>query len=174
MIRPARVDDGPRLQEIERLAGERFRTVGMAAVADDDPPSLDELRTAATHERAWVAVDTADLPIGYVLVDTVDGTAHVEQVTVDPTWQARGVGRALLDHVHAWAVDHHLRGTTLTTFADVPWNGPLYAHLGFVPLDDAVWGPDMAAIRRREAEQGLDALGRRIAMWRAVESDPTS
>jgi GNAT superfamily N-acetyltransferase len=165
-IRPARLDDGPRLQEIERLAGERFRTVGMAAVADDDPPSLDELAVSVAAGRTWVATDHADRAVGYVLAAVVDGTAHVEQVTVDPAWQSTGVGTALLATVDIWRADQGLDALTLTTFADVPWNGPLYTHLGFAALDEEALSPGLAAIRRREVERGLDALGRRMVMRR--------
>jgi hypothetical protein len=43
-LRDAHVTDLPRLQEIERKAGEVFRHVGMNAVADDEPLSVDLLR----------------------------------------------------------------------------------------------------------------------------------
>jgi len=60
------------LQAIERLAGERFRDVGLPEVADDDPFSVAHLASYADSGRSWVAVDEADVPIGYVLIDVVD------------------------------------------------------------------------------------------------------
>ncbi|NBE56155.1 GNAT family N-acetyltransferase, partial [Streptomyces sp. YC537] len=42
-IRLATTADLPLLQEIERAAGEPFRALGMAAIADDEPPPLAEL-----------------------------------------------------------------------------------------------------------------------------------
>jgi hypothetical protein len=39
VIRLAREEDLPVLRDIERVAGEAFREIGMAAVADDEPPS---------------------------------------------------------------------------------------------------------------------------------------
>jgi GNAT superfamily N-acetyltransferase len=57
----------------------------------------------AEEERSWVVVDCTDEPIGYVLVDVVDGCAHVEQVSVRPDHQGTGLGRALLESVRAWA-----------------------------------------------------------------------
>ncbi len=50
---------------------------------------------------------------------------------------------------------------TLTTFADVPWNGPYYRRLGWRDLPAAELGPELAAIRRHEASLGLDAWPRR-------------
>ncbi|MGH9217465.1 MAG: GNAT family N-acetyltransferase, partial [Acidimicrobiales bacterium] len=79
-VRPPSTDELPALRKIERLAGERFRDVGLPEVADDEPWSLDMLARYARDGRCWVAVDDAAGPIGYVLVDSIDGNAHVEQV----------------------------------------------------------------------------------------------
>jgi hypothetical protein len=89
-VRPACSEDGSALREIERSAGERFRDVGLFEVADDEPASTEVLARYATDGRSWVAVDDADSPIGYVLVDVVDGNAHVEQVSVHPVHQGAG------------------------------------------------------------------------------------
>src|SRR4051812_33822331 len=102
-IRPARADDARALQAIERAAGERFRDVGLPAVADDDPASIGVLNEYATDGRSWVAVDDAGTPVGYVIVDVVDGNAHIEQVSVHPDDQGTGVGRALVERVRVWA-----------------------------------------------------------------------
>jgi GNAT superfamily N-acetyltransferase len=155
-IRAARVEDGPVLQEIERRAGERFRDAGLDAVADDGPAPLGVLAAYAAAGRAWVAVDAGSHPVGYVLVDEVDGNAHVEQVSVVPDHQGRGVGRALVDHVRAWAVATGMPAVTLTTFTDVAWNAPLYRHLGFRVLADHEIGPGLRRRFEAEAASGLD------------------
>ncbi|MEO7429249.1 MAG: GNAT family N-acetyltransferase, partial [Acidimicrobiales bacterium] len=146
-IRPATAADGAALIEIERAAGERFRHVGMPEIADDDPGSVDELAEYANDGRSWVAVDDAGTPVGYVLVDVVDGNAHIEQVSVIPAAQASGIGRALVDHVATWAMARGAPALTLTTFRDVPWNAPLYEHLGFRVLAEPELGPELRALR---------------------------
>jgi hypothetical protein len=45
---------------------------------------------------------------------------------------------------------------TLTTFAEVPWNGLYYRRRGFVALDDRELTPGLRVIRQREAAHGLD------------------
>lgn len=122
--------DGSVLQEIERLAGERIGDVGLPDVADHEPPSVESLARYASAGRGWVAIDNVGLPIGYVLIDVVDGNAHIEQVSVKPDHQGVGVGRSLIEHVSAWAVEAGMSAVTLTTFTDVSWNAPLYRHLG--------------------------------------------
>ena len=45
----------------------------MAFVADDEPPSIDELRQFQTDGRAWVWADAGDRPIASLLARVVDG-----------------------------------------------------------------------------------------------------
>jgi GNAT superfamily N-acetyltransferase len=159
-IRPCLPGDAPALQVIECLAGERFREVGLADVADNEPASVDTLAHYATAGRGWVAVDESGEPVGFVVVDVVDANAHVEQVSVLPDHQGAGIGRALLDRVRAWAVQNGRSAITLTTFADVPWNAPLYRHLGFRVLAEGEIGPELRAICFKEAAHGLDPTTR--------------
>jgi GNAT superfamily N-acetyltransferase len=155
-IRPARRSDLPLLQDIERAAGEPFRTLGMSAVSDDDPPPLDLLDDYRRAGRAWVAIASADRPVGYLIADEVDGAAHVEQVSVHPSSARRGVGRALIDHLADWAGDRRLVALTLTTFSHVPWNAPYYTRLGFRTLAESELTDGLRKIRAEEAEHGLD------------------
>ncbi len=155
-IRPALSRDLPLLREIESAAGERFREHGLDDVADDEPPPVEVLATYAGDGRAWVAVDDNDRPVGYILVDVVDGGGHIEQVSVVPHSQGRGIGRALVDQARAWAVGRGLPELTLTTFGHVPWNRPLYEHLGFRVVATDELGPELRRRRAVEADRGLD------------------
>ncbi|NGO78533.1 GNAT family N-acetyltransferase [Streptomyces sp. YC504] len=165
-IRQATAADLPRLRDIERAAGEPFRTVGMAAIAEDEPPALDVLEEFRRAGRAWVAVIAPeDEPVAYLIAEPVDGALHgeqvggalhVEQVSVHPSVARRGVGRALLDHAAAYARRAGLGALTLTTFAEVPWNAPYYRRLGFRVLGERELGPGLRKIRAYEDELGLD------------------
>ncbi|MGW6566383.1 GNAT family N-acetyltransferase [Streptomyces sp. NPDC054975] len=168
-IRVAAPAELPLLQDIERAAGEPFRSLGMAAVADDEPLPLDVLDAYRRAGHAWVAADEADRPIAYLLTDTVDGAAHIEQVSVHPAAGRRGIGRALIEHLAAEAAERGLTALTLTTFAEVPWNAPYYARLGFRPLaeTDPELTVGLRAIQRAEAAHGL-ATWPRICMRREL------
>jgi ribosomal protein S18 acetylase RimI-like enzyme len=155
-VRPSREDEGPLLRQIERLAGERFRQVGLDSVADDEPATVEELAAYARVGRSWVAVDDGGQPLGYVIVDVVDGQAHIEQISVRPDRQRSGIGQALIDQVRRWARETGRSAITLTTFTDVPWNRPWYERLGFVVLRDHQIGPDLQAVRDAEARHGLN------------------
>ncbi|MFD7662048.1 GNAT family N-acetyltransferase [Streptomyces sp. NPDC059788] len=155
VVRAATPGDLPALRAVERAAGEAFRDLGMARIADDEPPSLAELARYQRAGRALVACggvpDAA--PLAYLLWEPVDGCAHIEQVSVHPDGARRGLGRLLIEQ--AWQ-DSGLPALTLTTFAAVPWNAPYYARLGFRVLTDAEVTPGLRAIRRHEAALGLD------------------
>lgn len=159
-IRATRPGDGSALREIERSTGELFRAIGMEAVADDEPLSEAELAAYAIGARSWVVVNATDIPVAYVLVDEVDGNAHVAQISVLPDSQALGIGRALLERVRVWAIASNYPAITLTTFSEVPWNRPLYEHLGFVVLSEEEIGPDLQTVRQDESHSGLDPATR--------------
>lgn len=167
MIRVARAEDLPSLREIERAAGSAFRDLGMAAVADDEPPALSDLAAFQQDGRAWVATDAADRPVAYLLISVVDGNAHVDQVSVHPTHARQRLGRALLDTADAWARQRGLPAMTLTTFADVPWNAPYYERLGFHVLDQHEVGEGLRQVEEHERSIGL-AVWPRVSMRRAV------
>ena len=167
MIRAATAADSPVLQDIEVEAGARFATVGLEEVAAHDPFSVAELDAYAAAGRSWVVVDADGTVQGYAVADVVDGCGHLEQVSVRPEAQGRGVGRLLVDAVADWARAAGCRAVTLTTFVDVEWNAPLYAHLGFRALGDGELGSGLRAVRDHETRLGLDP-DRRVCMRREV------
>ncbi|WP_432075928.1 GNAT family N-acetyltransferase [Streptomyces wuyuanensis] len=155
-IRPAEPFELPLLQDIERAAGEPFRTLGMTAVADDDPPPLGELERYRKAGGLWVTGTEYGRPVAYLLTEPVDGAAHIEQLSVHPDFARRGLGRELIDHLAALATAGGRCALTLTTFTEVPWNAPYYARLGFRALDEDELTEGLRNIRRTEAAHGLD------------------
>jgi len=69
--------------------------------------------------------------------------------------------------VEGWAARGGLPALTLTTFRDVPWNGPYYERLGFVALAPSDHRPELTALMAEEATHGLDPA-RRVAMIRPI------
>jgi GNAT superfamily N-acetyltransferase len=145
----------PLLREIERAAGEMFADIGMALVAQDEPLPARTLLEYVHAGRAWVhTVD--DRPVAYLVAGVVDGNAHLEQVSVHPGHARRGIGEALLGRMIEWARARRLPAVTLTTYTEVPWNGPYYERLGFRYLTEPETTPGLRAIREAEAAHGLD------------------
>lgn len=154
-IRLAVPADIPAIQAIEIAAGRLFAEIGMHDVAEDGAHETAVVMRYISAGRAWAAESDGRV-CGYALADVMDGAAHLEQVTVDPEWGRRGIGRRLIEAVVGWAKADGRSALTLLTFRDVPWNGPYYARLGFAELPDDRLGPELAALRRHEADLGLD------------------
>jgi GNAT superfamily N-acetyltransferase len=140
----------------------------MAAVADDEPLSIIELAAFQQNDRAWVITDDADRPVAYLLLDVVDGNAHVEQVSVHPAHARQGLGKALLDTAAAWAQQHGLAALTLTTYANVPWNAPYYQRLGFQIMTEDQITEGLRRIREHEQARGLTSWPR-VTMRRPID-----
>jgi len=166
-IRPALPADGEALRTIEWQAGAQFRDVGLAFVADHEPSSVEALAAYAEAGRGWVAVADDGALVGYVIVDILDGNAHIEQVSVVPDQQGRGIGNALVEQVATWARANRHSAMTLTTFTDVPWNRPLYEHVGFRVLAEDEIGAELRAVVAHEADEGLDPATR-VCMQRDI------
>jgi ribosomal protein S18 acetylase RimI-like enzyme len=172
-VRRMVASDVATVRAVEVRAGARFRSVvepRIARCADAEPYSVDELTGFIERERAWVMTDGGAVA-GFVVVDIVDGCAHVEEVAVAPEFGRRGHGAALLGAVDEWARSSGLAAVTLTTFRDVPWNGPWYARLGFRVLDDRELSPALRALRDAEDAHGLPAELRVVMRRDVVPAD---
>jgi GNAT superfamily N-acetyltransferase len=165
-IRAARADDLSAVVTIDVEAGEMFADFGMVAPALSAPVDVAGLERQIDAERLWVAVED-DEPVGYVAVEVVDGHAHVDQVSVDPRYSRRGVGRSLIEQAADWGRDLGLARLTLTTYAEVPWNAPYYERCGFQRMAAGELTPGLRAIRDREIAAGLDQWPR-VAMFRQL------
>lgn len=198
VIGPAVAADLPHLVEVEVAADTLFEVAGYGSTPG--PASVEELSTArlllvarlqltepkATEPKA-TEPNPADPkltdpkltdpgpdepPVGYARVEVVDGQAHLEGLSVRPRQMRRGIGTALVTAACRWAAEQGFSQITLCTFADVPWNGPFYAGLGFTEVPAAT--PGLQALRRHERELGLDSMGRRCVMRRLLTPPPTA
>lgn len=160
-IRRARPDEAARVRAIEDDAGTRYASAGLPPDLEGLPPEV--IRAAIDAGLLFVAVDGTDQPVGFALCETHPDALHLRELDVALDHQGRGVGRALIDAVRAEARARGLPQVTLTTFRDVPFNAPLYEHLGFTVLDPLPeW---LQAVRAHEAQVGLDRWPR-VAMAR--------
>ena len=148
--------DLQRLVVVEVEAGQVFRTVGMTKVAED-VPQISDLREAAEAQRLWVTEVEAEIA-GYISAEVLDGNAHVAQVSVAPAYAGRALGRAMMEFLEDWGRAAGCPATTLTTFRDVPWNGPYYLRLGYRVMRTEDIGPELAGTMAHEASlPGIEA-----------------
>ena len=163
----ARPEHLPALPHIERQAATLFPPGSFPPGFADRTVDEAILQAAQQEGRLWVALeDSTGEPVGFALALVIDGMAFLAEVDVLPSHGRRGIGRALVECVVAWAAAQGWPGLTLTTFAHLPWNAAFYRRLGFETIDEA-WLPEpVRAALGREAEAGLT---QRVAMRRVIE-----
>ncbi len=99
---------------------------------------------------------------GYAALWPVDHLAHLCEIDVHPDHGRSGIGRALMRACEDWAHVSGKPGISLTTFIDVPWNGPWYARLGYEPYDPALWRPSHAELWAGQLASALDCTRRHM------------
>ncbi len=166
-IRLARNPDCPNLPHIERSAAQLFAEFGMYDVADGEVTGADAWEPHCANETVWVAVDEADHPIGFLASGLQAPVLFIYELAVRREWQRRGVGRALLARADDYALGHGLVGVGLTTFCDVPWNGPFYTRQGYAVLGDADIPPSMRPVMEAEHLRWPSPERRRCAMLKS-------
>lgn len=151
-IRPARPNDLEAVPAIAALAGAMFRDSPYPFLADDTMPTIE---INSPHEFVWVVADATDQPVGFALLQSHDTFIYIKEFDVDPHHARQGLGGRLLQELAEWAREQGYSALTLTTFPDVPWNGPYYARLGFRTLDIPDCSPSLQAIWQTETPKGV-------------------
>ena len=154
IIRAARSEDLSELAAVERSAASVFRDVGLAWLADGETTVPALLAALCRDGTLWVAADEGDEPVGFLAAHELDRRFHIAEVSIARFHQRQGLGAKLI----AAAVDHAraagFGAVTLTTYRDLPRNGPYYARLGFAEVDPVEAGPGHLKKLQAEAKAG--------------------
>ena len=144
LIRPAHPDDA---QEISRVIVSALRETSARDYSEE---------VIARVEQSFSPVAVSDLlarRLVFVAIcdDTVIGTASldgrvVRTVFIEPGWQGRGIGRALMAEVECMAIE---RGVTILAVPSSVTAEPFYAKLGFAPIRDSYHGEERTIIMER-------------------------
>jgi GNAT superfamily N-acetyltransferase len=121
---------------------------------------MDELERGLSNAALLVA-ESVGTVVGFAMAKELDGDFHLTVMAVHPTHGRRGLGRALVQAIVDEAVRRRHPAVTLTTFEDLPWNGPFYRSAGFHILSDEELSPTLRSILAREATLGMV---KRVAM----------
>lgn len=138
-IRVAVPSDIEQICHIDTDASSRFSTVpALADLADGCHGPL------TTHTvKGWMAagsvyvIEEAGQMLGFTAVQPKDGVLYVAELSVVASRQGQGLGGMLLEKVFDVAtqkardVGGAVARVSLTTYPDVPWNGPWYRKRGF-------------------------------------------
>ena len=132
MIRPAEPSDEGELAALDRATWSSLSSPGPT-------PAEHELffNERSSPEDVLVAVEEGDV-VGYIRLGRAsrfassDHVVTVNGIGVDPLWQRKGVGRALIDAAAAEARRRGARRLTLRVFAPNAAARQLYESTGFV------------------------------------------
>ena len=139
MIRAAHPDEIAVLPQIENAADQRYARVGLRCVLEMPPHSLASLEQGRRRRMLWVATSPLDRVVGFALMAHPTGTAWLDQLTVLPRWQGRGLGAALIDRTARRARELGYDTLYLSTYLGVPWNAPFYERRGFSSVPRGDW-----------------------------------
>ena len=133
-LRNARADEIVQMQTIDLESSELFRGTGLIEFGPDEqlePIPEDRLRQAFGDQLIWVAADAEDRPVGFCMCADMGPDLYLDQVSVLTTHGKQGLGAQLVQRAIEEASNRKHKRVTLSTFRDVPWNGPFYQRLGF-------------------------------------------
>lgn len=154
VIRMSEPQDFARFGAIELAAGSLFADAGLPEIASHEPTDLEFIEAAARAGAVFVAA-AEGMPVGFVLSAPLDRALHIYELSVHPVHGRKGLGRGLVDAICSHARDEGFPAVTLSTFRDIPWNGPFYRSCGFRELPRQEWTPALLLAHYREQDIGL-------------------
>jgi ribosomal protein S18 acetylase RimI-like enzyme len=165
VIREGRRDDLNLLANIELEAGQLFPASRIPQ--PDVTYPLSALEQSVNEELLFV-VEVERQVVGFAACSRSGDRLHLDEVSVHPEHGRRGYGRALVERVIDEARKRGLTGVSLTTFADIPWNGPFYASMGFSAVPEAALDETLLDALTHERNLGMTE---RVAMIRSTEGN---
>ncbi len=149
-LRPGHLADVFRMQEIERAAAELFRGTDLIDVDAMTVLATSE-HLAAIDEGLSITAESGGRIAGFVIGDMHGSDAYLRELDVDPDFQKRGIGAALVNAFIEAARKKGAKMVYLSTFRSPPWNAPFYRKLGFRDVAHEDCLPWMTAIWQAQA-----------------------
>lgn len=176
-IRPAGRHDIQPLRAAEDAAAQRFRSIGMAWLAEAGvtPPAIVQRYIEAG--TALIAVPPRGGIAGFAFYEICGQTCYLAELSVVPEYSGRRLGAWIIERTAERALSAGAAVMVLRTFRDVPWNAPYYARLGFRPAEPGAEDrapytePPLREIPSSEAAGGLDP-DQRLFMEKPIGQRP--
>ena len=164
------MSEAARCEAVEIAAATRFAAIGMEeliAITEGDPYMRGHAARHVESGNLFVAVEEPSGRVaGFAAFWPFDGLGHLCELDVHPDHAGQGLGRRLIAAGENWARREGYPALTLSTFTDVPWNGPFYARLGFAPYPVGEWGSEHHAVWQNQLDSALDCTRRHIMIKR--------
>lgn len=141
--------------DIERSAAKIFPSDVLPPEMRTGTVPLEQLEAAYVEKRLWTVLTKAGSPVGFAIALRKSGSAFLQEVSVHPVHQQKGLGRQLVLRAISWAEKHEYSCVTLTTFEHIPWNAPFYLRLGFRKLTEQELSCELLSQLQNEYRLGL-------------------
>ncbi|RAL61054.1 hypothetical protein DID88_010395 [Monilinia fructigena] len=151
-VREGQYEDLYLLKEVERSAQTVFEDI----CSEESLMMPEDLVYMVEDHKLWVAVNSANYPVGFICGFTVDGHFHIERLAVTRQYQRQGIGGALMARMTADMKEQGFRAITLTTTMYYPFHGPWYQSLEFFELDDKDIGHELAQLIGEQTPEEID------------------
>src|SRR5262245_26428868 len=151
VLRPARLADIPRMQEIEDDAGELFAGWNLVSFDDLATVSMSD-HVEAVEAGLSIIAEVDGRAVGFAMGALYGEDAYLHELDVETASQQKGIGAALVRAFVEAARSKRAKTLYLSTFRAPPWNAPFYARLGFREVKREDHLPWMRSI---EAQQAL-------------------
>lgn len=130
-VRPARPADAADILDVQRRAFARYLTVFTAHQINPLIETIEEVRQAIQSDSVYVATE-GDTVRGSARVACKSGVALINNISVDPDCEGRGIGSALLE-----VIEKYVRGKAHKLYLETPLLAPqsfrFYVELGYEP-----------------------------------------
>ena len=179
-LRAATNTDIPRICHVDTDASSRFASIpALSDLADGSHGPLEPHKVQEWLDQGdvYVVEDGTSLS-GFVAAQPKDGVLYVAELSVLESRQGHGIGSMLLDRIinqarqEAGASGGTSARVSLTTYADVAWNGPWYRKRGFREVEPESVG-SWHVEKARQDDRDLARPGfRRCCMLREEDVGP--
>jgi ribosomal protein S18 acetylase RimI-like enzyme len=166
LIRAAASDDFGLFADIERRADCVYLGLpGFETYNDLPDKPAQAYRSLPPGRRISVAATKGGL-VGFIYSVPLGRFAQIEQISVVPEAQNRGIGQALIAEIDQMGRADGFACLTLATFCDVAWNAPFYARLGFSAMAPDRMSPEIRHMAKIDGASPWSRLGARVVMVR--------
>lgn len=161
--------DFEEIQAVDLAAGKLFDPLKLIDEGPDGPAPIPESAlNSGLRDGMLTLAKFDDQIVGFLLCRKTSPDLYLEQISVLPNFGRRGIGKRLVQKAVQTADDLRLRGVVLSTFRDIPWNGPFYADLGFEEIPRAQmkpWMLDLETLQMASMDVSLRCFMRRPGKW---------
>lgn len=159
-LRLARPEDTSDILNISKSAETKFgqHDKAFAQLAEGEQTYAAK-KIQETFEKGQIFLaEHVDKPVGFLATFQKDTALYIAEISVSSDYNGKGIGSMLLKAVLQLARERAIENkesearVSLTTYVEIPWNGPFYLRRGFKVVEAETIGPEHVEKMRYDKE----------------------